>query len=169
MSSVACHAWIAELEIVDNTDVALRDIVDDSVHVLIRTQHVFGLAGNVFTSGLKEALFDIHITKAHALPQLPPWHPCCWCVIQHLYEFISKAGRTNTIDGPPFHTLALINYAEWPFPANRSRTMTCVSPTSSGLPSTSTSNEIFRTGMKARMFGTARRHGSSFQIDLHHR
>jgi hypothetical protein len=59
----AYHAWLAELEIAGNSDAALRNIVDDFVHVLIRTQHVTGPAGNVFTGGLEDALFDIHINK----------------------------------------------------------------------------------------------------------
>jgi hypothetical protein len=60
---LAYHAWLAELELAGNTDVALRNIVDDFVHVLIRTQHVYNPSGNVFTGGLEEALFDLHIAK----------------------------------------------------------------------------------------------------------
>ena len=55
------HAWLVELEIAGNTDVALRGVVDDFVHALSRTQHVEGPAGNVFTGGLEEALFDLRI------------------------------------------------------------------------------------------------------------
>lgn len=40
---------------------ALRAVVDDYVHALIRTQHVVSIAGNVFTGGLEEALFDLKI------------------------------------------------------------------------------------------------------------
>ena len=57
------HAWLAELEKVGNTDVALREIVDDFVHALIRTQHVDSPAGNIFTRGLEEALFDLQINQ----------------------------------------------------------------------------------------------------------
>lgn len=42
---------------------ALRAIVDDFVHALIRTQHVDSPAGNIFTGGLEEALFDLRIGK----------------------------------------------------------------------------------------------------------
>ena len=42
---------------------ALREVVDDFVHVLIRTQHVDSPAGNLFTGGLEEALFDLHINQ----------------------------------------------------------------------------------------------------------
>lgn len=31
------------------------------MHALIRTQHVNSPAGNIFTGGLEEALFDLHI------------------------------------------------------------------------------------------------------------
>jgi len=41
----------------------LRTLLDDSVHALIRTQHVVSLAGNVFTGGLEEAVFDINLGK----------------------------------------------------------------------------------------------------------
>lgn len=41
----------------------LRTLLDDSVHALVRTQHVVSLAGNVFTGGLEEAVFDIHLGK----------------------------------------------------------------------------------------------------------
>ena len=50
-----------ELEIAGNTDVALRALVDDFVHALFRTQHVDSPAGNIFTGGLEEALFDLQI------------------------------------------------------------------------------------------------------------
>ncbi len=42
---------------------ALRAVVDDFVHALIRTQHVDSPAGNIFTGGLEEALFDLQIGK----------------------------------------------------------------------------------------------------------
>ena len=55
------HAWLVELEIAGNTDVALRAVVDDFVHALFRTQHVNSPAGNILTGGLEEALFDLQI------------------------------------------------------------------------------------------------------------
>ena len=54
-------AWLAELEIKPNA--TLRALVDDSVHALIRTQSVASIAGNIFTGGLEEALFDLHIAQ----------------------------------------------------------------------------------------------------------
>ena len=64
---------------------ALREIVDDFVHALIRTQNVVNPAGNIFTGGLEEALFDLRIGEVtnpdyrvgspaagRTLPILPP-------------------------------------------------------------------------------------------------
>jgi hypothetical protein len=41
----------------------LRTLVDDSVHALVRTQHVVSLSGNVFTGGLEEPVFNTHLEK----------------------------------------------------------------------------------------------------------
>lgn len=41
----------------------LRALIDDGVHALIRTQHVVSLSGNIFTGGLEEPVFDIHLNK----------------------------------------------------------------------------------------------------------
>jgi glucoamylase len=35
--------------------------MDDVVHALTRTQQVVSLAGNIFTGGLEEAVFDLQI------------------------------------------------------------------------------------------------------------
>jgi glucoamylase len=61
----AYHTWLNQLTVPgphDDTKL-LRALVDDSVHALIRTQHVVSLSGNVFTGGLEEAGFDIHLDK----------------------------------------------------------------------------------------------------------
>ena len=42
-------------------DQKIRALLDDYVHALIRTQHVVNIAGNVFSGGLDEALFDVHL------------------------------------------------------------------------------------------------------------
>ncbi|KAH9969242.1 hypothetical protein BGW80DRAFT_1562519, partial [Lactifluus volemus] len=63
----------------------LRTLVDDSVHALVRTQHVVSFSGNVFTGGLEEPVFDIHLGKITD----PASH------------------------GPPFRAVILIKYAEW--------------------------------------------------------
>ena len=108
----AYHAWLIELELAGNTDVALRAILDDSVHALIRTQHVDSPAGTIFTGGLEEALFDLRIGKI-TNPDYRVGSPA--------------AGRTSNypafsqylnvyrqmIDGPPLRALVLIKYAEW--------------------------------------------------------
>ena len=82
------------------------------MHALIRTQHVVSPAGNIFTGGLEEALFDLRIGE----------------VTTSDYRVGSPAaGRTSTytacfqylnvhrqmIDGPPLRALVLIKYAEW--------------------------------------------------------
>ena len=59
----AYYAWLNQLAVPgphDDTKL-LRALVDDGVHALIRTQHVVSLSGNVFTGGLEEAGFDIHL------------------------------------------------------------------------------------------------------------
>jgi glucoamylase len=59
------HTWLNELAVPgpqDDTKL-LRSLVDDSVHALIRTQQAVSLAGNVFTGGLEEAVFDVHLRK----------------------------------------------------------------------------------------------------------
>ena len=52
----------------------LRAQVDDAVRALIRTQHIVSLAGNVFTGGLEEPVFDIHIDKI-TRPDFRPGSP----------------------------------------------------------------------------------------------
>jgi glucoamylase len=59
------HTWLNELIMSpphDDTKL-LRTLIDDSVHVLVRTQQVVSLSGNVFTGGLEEPVFDIHLGK----------------------------------------------------------------------------------------------------------
>ena len=60
---MAYIAWIAELELSYEPNGTLRALVDDSVHALIRSQHVVSIAGNIFTGGLEEALFDLHLAQ----------------------------------------------------------------------------------------------------------
>ena len=47
----------------EDSELLVRAQVDDAVRALIRTQHVVSLSGNVFTGGLEEPVFDIHIGK----------------------------------------------------------------------------------------------------------
>ncbi|KAI9457415.1 Six-hairpin glycosidase-like protein [Russula earlei] len=88
----AYYAFISELEIVGNSDVPLRGLVDDYVHALIRTQHVLNPSGSVSTGGLNEALFDVKIDK----------------VTVDAWRIGSPAA-----DGPPLRAIVLIKYAEW--------------------------------------------------------
>lgn len=57
---LAYHAWFIELVLAPK-DQQIRSLVDDYVHALIRTQHVDNIAGNTFSGGLEEALFDLQI------------------------------------------------------------------------------------------------------------
>lgn len=86
--------WLNELAVPgpgEDTNL-LRAQVDDAVSALIRTQHVVSLAGNIFTGGLEEPVFDIHIGKI-TNPDFRPGSPAA--------------------DGPPFRAIILIKYAEW--------------------------------------------------------
>ncbi len=53
------HPWLNELTVFG--DKSLRSQMDDVVHVLTRTQQVISLAGNVFTGGIAEAVFGVHL------------------------------------------------------------------------------------------------------------
>jgi glucoamylase len=55
------HPWLNELTVFG--DESLRPQLDDVVHVLTRTQQVISLAGNVFTGGIEEAVFDVKLNK----------------------------------------------------------------------------------------------------------
>ncbi|KAF8267656.1 Six-hairpin glycosidase-like protein [Lactarius quietus] len=87
--------WLNELAVpsrLDEDTSLLRAQIDDAVRALVRTQHVVSLAGNVFTGGLEEPVFDIHIGKI-TNPDFRPGAPAA--------------------DGPPFRAIVLIKYAEW--------------------------------------------------------
>ena len=59
------HTWLNELTVPGShgDTTPLRALVDDGVHALIRTQQVVSLSGNVFTGGLEEPVFDLHLNK----------------------------------------------------------------------------------------------------------
>ncbi|KAI9451528.1 Six-hairpin glycosidase-like protein [Russula earlei] len=84
------HAWMNELTVLG--DKSLRPLADDTTHALIRTQQVISLAGNVFTGGLEEAVFDVKINPIQ-----------------------SEDARIGSpaADGPPFRASVLLDYAEW--------------------------------------------------------
>ncbi len=67
------HTWLNELTVstLGEDTKLLQAQVDDSVHALIRTQQVVSLTGNVFTGGLEEAIFDIHVGKIMNLEYHP--------------------------------------------------------------------------------------------------
>ena len=53
------HPWLNELTMFNDT--SLRPQMDDVVHALTRTQQVVSLAGNIFTGGIEEAVFDLQL------------------------------------------------------------------------------------------------------------
>jgi glucoamylase len=53
------HPWLNELTVFN--DASLRSQMDDVVHALTRTQQVVNLAGNIFTGGIGEAVFDVKL------------------------------------------------------------------------------------------------------------
>jgi glucoamylase len=58
---LTCHPWLNELIVFNDT--SLRPQVDDVVHALTRTQQVVSLAGDIFTGGIEEAVFDLHLNR----------------------------------------------------------------------------------------------------------
>ncbi|KAI0287439.1 Six-hairpin glycosidase-like protein [Russula brevipes] len=84
------HPWLNELTVLGDT--SLRAQMDDVVHALTRSQQVISLAGNVFTGGIEEAVFDIKLNK--------------------LLDPKARIG-SPAADGPPFRVSNLIKYAEW--------------------------------------------------------
>jgi glucoamylase len=55
------HPWLNELTVFN--DASLRPQMDDVVHALTRTQQVVSLAGNLYTGGIGEAVFDVKLNK----------------------------------------------------------------------------------------------------------
>jgi glucoamylase len=88
---LAYHAWFIEL-VLSPQDQNIRALLDDYVHAIVRTQHVVNIAGNTFSGGLDEALFDLKLGV----------------ITNPSYRVGSPAA-----DGPPFRALYLIEYAEW--------------------------------------------------------
>ncbi|KAI9454335.1 Six-hairpin glycosidase-like protein [Lactarius psammicola] len=84
------HPWLNELTVFD--DSSLRPQMDDVVHALTRTQQVVSLAGNIFTGGIEEAVFDLKINM----------------ILDEKARIGSPAA-----DGPPFRVDVLLKYAEW--------------------------------------------------------
>jgi len=59
VSGFVTYPWLNELTVFD--DISLRLQMDNIVHALTRTQQVVSLAGNIFTGGIEEAVFDLQI------------------------------------------------------------------------------------------------------------
>ena len=58
-ANLVYHPWLNELTVLGDT--SLRPQMDDVVHALTRTQQVVSAVGNVFTGGLEEPVFDLHL------------------------------------------------------------------------------------------------------------
>ena len=89
----------------------LRVQLDDAVRALIRTQQVVSLSGNVFTGGLEEPVFDIHIGKITNL-EFRPGSPAAGALRSNVDASVSISSPSGS-DGPPFRAIILIKYAEW--------------------------------------------------------
>ncbi|KAI9437564.1 Six-hairpin glycosidase-like protein, partial [Lactarius indigo] len=87
------HPWLNELTVFNDT--SLRPQMDDVVHALTRTQQVVSLAGNIFTGGIEEAVFDLQIKM----------------IIDEKTRIGSPAAGIT--DSPPFRVDVLLKYAEW--------------------------------------------------------
>ena len=55
------HLRLSKLDIF--RDQSLRPQLDDAIHILTRMQKVISLAGNVFTGGIEQAVFDLKLNK----------------------------------------------------------------------------------------------------------
>ncbi|KAI0266993.1 Six-hairpin glycosidase-like protein [Gloeopeniophorella convolvens] len=86
------NSWLNELVAHDDKSPHLRQFIDDAVHALVRTQHVTSIAGNIFTGGLEEAAFDVHLGRILNLAARP---------------------GSPAADGPPFRAATLTKYADW--------------------------------------------------------
>jgi glucoamylase len=84
------HPWLNELTVLGDT--SLRSMADDLTHALVRTQEVISLAGNVFTGGIEEAVFFVHL--------------------EPIQDENTRIG-SPAADGPPFRASVLLKYAEW--------------------------------------------------------
>ena len=81
---------------------------------------VVSLAGNVFTGGLEEAVFDVHLGKI-TNPAARPGSPVAGVIIRLLFSLPFSFENFESCfdrfffppDGPPFRAAVLIKYAEW--------------------------------------------------------
>ena len=108
------YAFLAELEIAGNTDVALREYADNFVHILRRTQQVYNPSGTSLTGGLEEALFDIHIRKLTYPAEYRIGSPAAGMPSFFFFFFLLGSRFSHKMtDGPPLRALVMLKYAEW--------------------------------------------------------
>jgi glucoamylase len=55
------HLWLSKLNVFE--DQSLRPQLDDATHILTRAQKGISLTGSTFTSGIKQAVFDLKLNK----------------------------------------------------------------------------------------------------------
>ncbi len=106
------HTWLNELTVPgphDDTKL-LRALVVNGVHALISTQQAVSLSGDVFTRGLEEPVFDIHLNK----PASRIGSPAAGAKKKKLSIFWWKCPKSVlSADGPPFRAAVLIKHADW--------------------------------------------------------
>ncbi|KAI0267072.1 Six-hairpin glycosidase-like protein [Gloeopeniophorella convolvens] len=86
------NAYLDHLAVFSDAAHSLRPVLDDAARALIRTQHITSPAGNIFTGGMKEGVFDYRLDR--------------------ITEVTERLG-SPAADGPPFRAAVLIKYAEW--------------------------------------------------------
>ncbi|KAI0060523.1 Six-hairpin glycosidase [Artomyces pyxidatus] len=82
--------WLNQL--VSQGDTSLRPVLDDMVHVLVRSQQITSLAGNVFTGSLGEAVYYLDL--------------------DYILDSTARIGSPAD-DTQPFRAAILIKYADW--------------------------------------------------------
>ena len=124
----------------------LRTQIDNSIRALARSQQVVSIAGNLLTGGLDEPVFDIHVgaimdpTKRFGSPaagesRLSNSHrPLLTECGMKMGQLFVQSSISSMLSGS----------------SNRNGTMVLGWLTSSGLPSTSTSNGSLCIGIRAR-------------------
>lgn len=89
----------------------LRTQIDDAMRALVRSQQVVSIAGNVFTGGLDEPVFDLHInaitdpSKRFGSPAAGESH----------FDYLPHPSvkRVPAADGTAFRAVDMIKYGEW--------------------------------------------------------
>ena len=135
------HPWLNELTVFNDT--SLRPQMDDVVHALTRTQQVVSLAGNIFTGGIEEAVFDLQLNMLLD-PATRIGSPAAGTSIFWLLDRVLREVQMALLSA---RTSFSSMRSGWSSP---NRTTVPGSPTFYGPSSTSTSNGYHLTGTRAR-------------------